>query len=258
MASSVPMRLNDFQGFTIPQREEDGYFYVTPMAQAVGKRWNDYTRTQQYNEYIQVVASKTGIPANELIQAVTGHGSWAHPYIAVDFASWCNAHLKYFIYQCFEDWLKSKHIPASIPIDPVREKIANLQALADLCRATGRKVAANFDLAIEALTGEAAGLPIQTLKERDLHYAEHFWSEKRKDGWRTHYATQKIMIVELGKAASQIMRERGLTRVENMQTIHGINRMADVGLYPWEILEEALRRLVARTKAYRLDKALGE
>jgi hypothetical protein len=64
------------------------------MAHATGKRWHNYTQSQQYSEYLQVVASETGIPATELVQLNQGgrpqeQGTWAHPYIAIDFAAWC-------------------------------------------------------------------------------------------------------------------------------------------------------------------------
>jgi hypothetical protein len=53
--------------------------------------------------------------------------------------------------------------------------------------------------------------------------------------------------------ASRLCRERGIRREENLQVIQSNNRLADVGLYPWAVLEEALRQLFVNGKAYRTD-----
>jgi hypothetical protein len=45
----------------------------------------------------------------------------------------------------------------------------------------------NIGLAFEALAGQVAGLPVQTLKARNLHRATCFWSLQRREGWRTTY-----------------------------------------------------------------------
>lgn len=137
--------------------------------------------------------------------------------------------------------------------DPIRIKIDNFTAIIQLRERLGIKVDRNVHLAIEALQGQAVDLPVVTLKARDLHYAEHFWGEERKEGWRTHYATSIMMVNQLGRAASRLCRERGIRREENLQVIQSNNRLADVGLYPWVILEEALRHLVVSGKAYRAD-----
>jgi hypothetical protein len=73
-------------------------------------------------------------------------------------------------------------------------KIENFTAIIQLRERLGMKVDRNVHLAIEALQGQAVDLPVVTLKARDLHYAEHFWSEKHKEGWRTHYSTNDTMI----------------------------------------------------------------
>lgn len=137
--------------------------------------------------------------------------------------------------------------------DPIRIKIDNFTAIIQLRERLGIKVDRNVHLAIEALQGQAVDLPVVTLKARDLHYAEHFWGEERKEGWRTHYATSIMMVNQLGRVASRLCRERGIRREENLQVIQSNNRLADVGLYPWAILEEALRHLVVSGKAYRTD-----
>lgn len=75
------------------------------------------------------------------------------------------------------------------------------------------------------------------------------------DGWRTHYSTNETMVNQLGRHATRICRERGIRREENLQVIQSNHRLADVGLYPWAILEEALRHIVVHGKAYRTTDA---
>jgi hypothetical protein len=117
----------------------------------------------------------------------------------------------------------------------------------------GLKVDRNVHLAMAALQGQAVDLPVVTLKARDLHYAEYFWSEKHKEGWRTHYSTNDTMLNQLGRVASRLCREPGIHREENLQVIQSNNRLADVELYPWAILEEALHHLAGNGKAYCSD-----
>jgi hypothetical protein len=137
--------------------------------------------------------------------------------------------------------------------NPIRDKIDNLCAIVQLRERIGMKADEGLRLVIEALQGQVVDLPVVTLKARDLHYAEHFWGEKHKEGWRTHYSTSIIMVNQLGRVASRLCRERGIRREENLQVIQSNNRLADVGLYPWAVLEEALRQLFVNGKAYRTD-----
>ncbi len=54
-------------GKTVMQRESDGYISATAMCKAAGKKLNDYKRLENTKEYLEELASITGIPAIELI-----------------------------------------------------------------------------------------------------------------------------------------------------------------------------------------------
>ena len=84
---------HDYNGSIISQ-DADGYVSLTDMAQAVGKRVNDYSRLSSTQEYIEALSVDTGIPASALVKTSKGgnekQGTWAHPEIAIDFAQWCS------------------------------------------------------------------------------------------------------------------------------------------------------------------------
>jgi hypothetical protein len=176
-----------------------------------------------------------------------------HPY-RDSLGMWCSATFAVQVVTWVEQWYRTHQLPiiGQAP-DPIRIKIDNFTAIIQLRERLGMRVDRNVHLAIEALQGQVVDLPVVTLKARDLHYAEHFWGEKHKEGWRTHYTTSIMMVNQLGRVASRLCRERGIRREENLQVIQSNNRLADVGLYPWAILEEALRHLVVSGNAYRTD-----
>lgn len=137
-----------------------------------------------------------------------------------------------------------------LSLNPISTKIADFTAIIQLRERIGMKADQGLYLAIEALQGQVVDLPVPTLKSRDLHYAENFWSEMRKRGWCTHYSTSAAVISQLGREATRLCRERGIRREESLQVIQGSNRPVDVGLYTRAILEEAFRRLAASGKVY--------
>jgi hypothetical protein len=200
-----------------------------------------------------------GIPIDQLIEEITTgpndqRGTWVHPRVAVSLAMWCSPTFEAAVTGWVVEWYRTRMLPViSHAIDPIRIKIENFTAIIQLRERLGMKVDRHVHLAVEALQGQAVDLPVVTLKTRDLHYAEHFWSEKHKEGWRTHYSTNGTMVNQLGRVASRLCREHGIQREENLQVIQNNNRLADVGLYPWAILEEALRHLAANGKAYYSD-----
>lgn len=63
------------------------------MCNAVGKKFNDYTRLKTTGEFLAELSSDTGIPITELIQSFNGgdpytQGSWGHSDVAIHLAQW--------------------------------------------------------------------------------------------------------------------------------------------------------------------------
>lgn len=88
---------HSYNNFAICQKESNGYVSLTDMAKATGKRVNDYLRLESTQEYIEVLTDAIK-PATALVKVSKGgnteQGTWAHPEIAMDFASWCNVHFR--------------------------------------------------------------------------------------------------------------------------------------------------------------------
>jgi hypothetical protein len=95
VANLVPSTIPHlYNGVLILQRG-DGYWNATAMCQANGKRWNDYWRLQETQEFLAELSSVAGIPATELVQVRQGgnpqlQGTWVHRRVAIDLARWCN------------------------------------------------------------------------------------------------------------------------------------------------------------------------
>ncbi len=83
----------DFDGKPVRQRTADGYFDATAMCKAVGKKWSHYTANAGTREFIQRLAESTGIPADRLVEQVSGRsgGTWIHPRVSMHFSQWASS-----------------------------------------------------------------------------------------------------------------------------------------------------------------------
>lgn len=85
---------HEYEGFYIPQREEDGYVSLTAMAKTAGKDVAAYLRLASSKAYIaglEGVHAKSHIPlvfVNKSTGSNEDRGTWAHPDVAMDFAQW--------------------------------------------------------------------------------------------------------------------------------------------------------------------------
>lgn len=79
---------------TIRFRASDNYGCLTDMANATGKKVNDWTKTQQAKDYIEALSKLTSSPAGLLLETTNegnqeDKGTWAHPEISEKFWQWC-------------------------------------------------------------------------------------------------------------------------------------------------------------------------
>jgi hypothetical protein len=98
-------------GRVIEQRKTDGYFNATAMCQAAGKQFFDYARNATTVEYLDELASETGIPVSELIQSVRGgdpalQGTWVHPQVATHLAQWLSAKFAVWVNKWLAVWME--------------------------------------------------------------------------------------------------------------------------------------------------------
>ena len=81
-------------GEVIPQRPRDGYINATILCQQTRKRFNDYYRLGQTQDYLNELTLETGIPVSNLVQIIRGRGdmlqqgAWVHPQVAINLGQW--------------------------------------------------------------------------------------------------------------------------------------------------------------------------
>ncbi|WP_339774251.1 KilA-N domain-containing protein [uncultured Thalassospira sp.] len=116
-AQLIPHAINDS---VINQRASDGYVHATAMCRAVGKQFNDYRRSSTATEYLDELASETGIPASQLIVSKKGNsaafrqGTWVHPKVAIHLAQWLSPRFAVQVTNWVYDWVAGQQ-PAPAP-----------------------------------------------------------------------------------------------------------------------------------------------
>jgi hypothetical protein len=94
--------VHQFNESSIQLRTTDGYINLNQMADATGKRIQDWRDNPQTKELVAELESQENgtdkltlksvslsVPAFITIES-RGDGTWAHPDIAIQFAQWCN------------------------------------------------------------------------------------------------------------------------------------------------------------------------
>jgi len=91
-ATTSAIQTHQFNSFSIPQRESDGYVSLTRMAEAYpSKKMNNFLRSKQTNAYLEALSVNTQKSVLDLITTNVGgshSGTWAHPEVSVKFAAW--------------------------------------------------------------------------------------------------------------------------------------------------------------------------
>jgi hypothetical protein len=72
-----------------------GFVNATKMCKSAGKFWNNYYENKRTKEFLKELSSNTGIPVLDLVISkrgggTTNTGTWVHPDVAIDVASWCS------------------------------------------------------------------------------------------------------------------------------------------------------------------------
>lgn len=86
--------IRSWNGRTIRQRE-DGYLCLTDMAQATGKRVQDWTDLKTTNSYLVALGTSVNIVTDQLVCTIKHglneqRGTWGHRKVAIRFAQWCS------------------------------------------------------------------------------------------------------------------------------------------------------------------------
>jgi hypothetical protein len=107
---------HSYRGSLIQQRATDGYINATAMCKAAGRLFNDYTRLRATGEFRAALSGSTGIPVDLLIITVMDgpndlRGSWVHPQVAINLATWLSADFAVQVSQWVFDWMSGKGVP---------------------------------------------------------------------------------------------------------------------------------------------------
>ena len=88
------MNILTYNGSKIQQREKDNYVNLTQMAQANGKRFDNYLQTQNAQEYLKALQESIPLDFKENVKIIEIKGfgkdksTWGHPLVAIAFAQW--------------------------------------------------------------------------------------------------------------------------------------------------------------------------
>jgi hypothetical protein len=110
---SESLMVHSFNRVNVHQRVADGYINLNQMAEATGKRIDNWTRLQETTSLLREFESDSlyrGVPALITIEGRSG-GTWAHPDIALQFAQWCSPAFALQVSRWVREWLTSGRTP---------------------------------------------------------------------------------------------------------------------------------------------------
>lgn len=110
-----------FNRSKIQQRIADGYINLNQMADATGKRIDNWTRLQETKDLIAEFERQQSDPSDvrDRSEALItlkggtggGGGTWAHPDIAIQFAQWCNPAFALQVSRWVREWMTTGKSP---------------------------------------------------------------------------------------------------------------------------------------------------
>ena len=153
----------DYNGITINQQSQDGYINLNQMAEASGKRIDNWLRLDStkelFAEFDRQQSNSTPSDLRELnsdlvhfevgrssdlrnvqpalitYQGNNG-GTWAHPHIAIQFAQWCSAAFALQVSRWVCDWIATNKPPEMskehLQLEAVKINAANKLAIAQI------------------------------------------------------------------------------------------------------------------------------
>lgn len=105
--------VRQFNSREIHQRVVDGYINLNQMAEASGRRIDNWTRLQETTSLLrefQMDPLYRGIEPLITIEG-RGGGTWAHPDIAIQFAQWCSPAFALQVSRWVREWMSSGRNP---------------------------------------------------------------------------------------------------------------------------------------------------
>lgn len=227
--------VREFNGQVIEQRDGDGYMDATAMCKATGKKWAQYWRNQDTQDFVKALSQKVGKTIESLLEVQTGRhgGTYVHPKLAMHLAQWCSPVFAVEVSGWVLDLLTKGEVSVQHqPVDPVLAMLEN-------AKATYLK---QLELQKQLTTVEKTLAVTQQQAARALTeaVAAHRTADNNS-GWFTVLGYCKRTGRDIteregsrhGRRLSVILRERGITP---QTTAH--EKWGRVGLYPESILSE--------------------
>lgn len=120
---------HDVNGLTVGQQEGNGYINATRLTQAhklmtgQSRKVHEWLSNKRTKESLSHLASKLGIPADQLYQAFQGSpenggGTWLHPKLATRFAMWLSDDFGLMVEEWVQSWsTKPTKTTVALPSD---------------------------------------------------------------------------------------------------------------------------------------------
>lgn len=109
MQYSLELITHNVDNNIIHQRSSDGYVNATALCRAVGKQFNDYSRTKTTQAFFLALSRSTGIPIDLLVLTIIDgdiyrRGTWVHPQVAINLGQWCSPEFAVAVAQFVNAW----------------------------------------------------------------------------------------------------------------------------------------------------------
>jgi hypothetical protein len=113
------LMVHSFNQSNVHQRVADGYINLNQMAEAAGRRIDNWTRLQETQDLLTEFESQQNSNPSDLrdlnpaliTQRGQGGGTWAHPDIAIQFAQWCSPAFALQVSRWVRQWMTTGRNP---------------------------------------------------------------------------------------------------------------------------------------------------
>ncbi len=88
---------DELANLAIEMRMVDGFFNATKMCKVVDKQYRDYQKNKRTQVFLEELAKEKGMRVKDFAQVSVGgthEGTWVHPDVAMDLASWCSPRMQ--------------------------------------------------------------------------------------------------------------------------------------------------------------------
>ncbi len=212
------MILRQYEGKQIRQRD-DGWFSLTDMAHATGKRVPDYLRLETTEAFLDELSAIVGIPTMNLIESSKGGnvsqtGTWAHPRVTMNFAYWASPRLQVYVTGWMLEKLEQSQQAALVTEDRIAEVVRETikaYAGAGQIDVTKSKTVGVRER-IHQRCDRASPTDCRRIVGRTMHWGKYFKREVFPEGMQKgaplHVFQEDIWVID--KAIDEVWEEYGI------------------------------------------------